>query len=199
MQNELLYLLKATKNQWIVDNVNRGVISIVAIFLCYYIGIAFYTSNEDFTFATAMYFTTQTMTTVGYGDIELMHASSRWFGIVFIITCVLIFATALNNFGIIYGNIMMQRKRAILLTSFTGEKLKALAKSEKGIDKYEFVLEILVETGAIDRDMDVAPLLLVQWEEKFDRYSYLLTKYFLEICRAWFYERWGFKIGGIFS
>ena len=32
---------------------------------------------------------------------------------------------------------------------------------EKGVNKYEFVVEILVEIGAVDREMDVTPLLLV--------------------------------------
>ena len=161
IQDLIIKAIHSTGNPWILQNVNKGFVSIVSILLLYYIGISFYTSNEGFTFATAMYFTTQTMTTVGYGDIELKYDSSRWFGIFFIYASVLTFATALNTFGVIYGSMLLLRRRNILLNSIKGENLRELAGGDGGINRHQFVLEILIELGMIDRALDVEPLLQV--------------------------------------
>ena len=161
IQDAIIQAIHSSGNPWIMQNVNKGFVSIVSIIVLYYIGISFYTSNEDFTFVTAMYFTTQTMTTVGYGDIELKYDSSRWFGIFFIYASVLTFATALNTFGVIYGSMMLLRRRNILLNSVKGENLRQLAGGEGGVNRHQFVLEILIELGMIDRQLDVEPLMQV--------------------------------------
>lgn len=162
VQNEILLTVKsmAHGNPWILQNVSKGVISIVAIFIVYYVGIAFYTSNEDFTFATAIYFTTQTMTTVGFGDLCISQDSSRVFGIFFIICSVLTMATALNEFGIIYGSFMHVRRRNQLLNEMVkGDGLRHLAGGGGGVSKHMFVLEILIELGVVDREADIEPLM----------------------------------------
>ena len=46
-----------------------GVVSFVALFVLYITtGVIFYTQYEKWTFVTALYFTTVTLCTVGYGD-----------------------------------------------------------------------------------------------------------------------------------
>ena len=154
--------LHSSRHPWITRNVNKGFISILSILILYYVGISFYTSNENFSFLTAMYFTTETMTTVGYGDIDLKYDSSRWFGIFFIYASVLTFATALNTFGVIYGSMMLVRRRNILLNSVRGESLRQLAGGDGGVNQHQFVLEVLIELGMIDRDLDVEPLIKVK-------------------------------------
>ena len=41
------------------------------------VGVAYYSTNEEWTGATAFYWTIITMTTVGFGDLEIKHESTR--------------------------------------------------------------------------------------------------------------------------
>jgi Ion channel len=115
------------------------------------------------------------MTTVGYGDITVTKESTRWFGVFFILLCVLVFATALNTFGVIYGDVMLVRKRKNLFKkSINLARLEELVANTSyshssngsgrgsGIDKFDFVIEILLQLELINRRRDVEPLLRVK-------------------------------------
>lgn len=165
-QNRILAGLKTFKffsgNHWMAANFNKGAISILAIFFCVVLGVVVYTAAEKWSFVTALYFTIVTMTTVGYGDITVTKDFTRWFGIVFILLCVLVFATALNTFGVIYGDVMLVRKRNNLFKKVVNlQRLEELASRTQGIDKFDFVIEILLQLDLINRRRDVDPLIRV--------------------------------------
>ena len=73
-----------------------------AILLMLLIGTLFYSGNEDWSTTDAAYWTVCTMTTVGYGDLIIKYDSSRVFAIFFILSCVLIYTTAVGNLIEVY-------------------------------------------------------------------------------------------------
>jgi Ion channel len=71
-----------------------GAISIGLLFL---IGTLFFSGNEEWSTLEGAYWTAQTMTSVGYGDLEIKYQSTRLFGIFFILCCCLIYTNAVGN------------------------------------------------------------------------------------------------------
>jgi hypothetical protein len=166
LQNRVLATMKQwsiiNDNQWLVQHFNRGALSILMIVLCLVLGVVVYSANEGWTFVTALYFTVVTMTTVGYGDITPQKESSRWFGIFFILLCILVFATALNTFGLILGEVMLVRKRnALFKKDVSLHRLEELGARPQGIDKFDFVMEMLTQLELINMRRDIEPLLQV--------------------------------------
>jgi hypothetical protein len=56
-------------------------------------------------------FSSQSTQTVGYGDLDIKHSSTRKFSIFFIFYCVLVFATAIQNIIDSYGEVKHHRGR----------------------------------------------------------------------------------------
>jgi hypothetical protein len=61
-------------------DIKRRLIYVVAF---YTLGCIFYMSNEDWTLIDAIYFITVTITSVGYGDLEVSNSVTQYF------TCIL--------------------------------------------------------------------------------------------------------------
>ena len=61
------------------------------------IGLLSFAVLEDWSAAKSFYWTFQTMSTVGYGDLDVKNESTRKFGIFFIFLCVLAFALVMDN------------------------------------------------------------------------------------------------------
>ena len=166
VQSKVLEWMKrwpvVNENHWVSHNINRGAISIFFIVACLVLGIIVYSTNEDWTFSNALYFTVVTMTTVGYGDVVPLKESTRWFGILFILLCVLVFATALNTFGLIIGDVMIVRKRKeIFKREVNLQRLEELSARPQGIDKFDFVMEVLMQLELVNMKRDIEPLIEV--------------------------------------
>lgn len=150
------------EHPWFNHNMNRGAISILFIVACLVLGVVVYSVNEGWSFSNALYFTVVTMTTVGYGDVVPLKESTRWFGIFFILICVLVFATALNTFGLIIGDVMIVRKRKeIFKREVNLQRLEELSSRPQGIDKFDFVMEILTQLELVNIKRDIEPLVQV--------------------------------------
>ena len=124
----------------------------------------------------ACYWTVCTMTTVGYGDLTIQYDSTRIFAIIFIMSCVLIYATAAGNIVEVYKDSITDvnaddveatgdgtdKKRSLSrLQSFSDNWVeKVLAEQNTAaVERSNFVLMVLEEKGLIDRIKDVQPLL----------------------------------------
>jgi voltage-gated potassium channel Kch len=66
-------------------------------FLYYFVGILFYSYVEGWDFETAVFFITQTVTTLGYGDVTPKTTVGRWFTVFYIFSGLLIAFSLLNE------------------------------------------------------------------------------------------------------
>ena len=147
--------------------------SLFAIGLMLLIGIIFYASNEQWSYVDATYWVVCTMTTVGYGDLEVQYDSTRVFAIFFIMSCVIIYATATGNILEVYYESINDVVADVEIgatvnnqgTHMTGrftdtwvEKVLA-EQNTTAVERSNFVLMVLEEKGLIDRKRDVRPLL----------------------------------------
>jgi hypothetical protein len=66
-------------------------------FLYYFVGILFYSYVEGWDFETAVFFITQTVTTLGYGDVTPETTVGRWFTVFYIFSGLLIAFSLLNE------------------------------------------------------------------------------------------------------
>lgn len=166
LQNRILSHVRSyfpSENAWI-SHLNRGAVSITSILACLILGIIVYSANENWSFVTACYFTVITMSTVGYGDVVPTKESTQWFTVFFIILCVLVFATALNTFGVIYGDLMLVRRRNnVFKKDVNIARLEELSNRPQGIDKFDFVVEILTQLELVNKTRDIEPLIRVRY------------------------------------
>ncbi len=54
-------------------------------------------ANEEWSYIEGTYWTVITMTSVGYGDLEVKYTSTRIFGVFFILICVCMYAAVVSN------------------------------------------------------------------------------------------------------
>ena len=128
------------------------------------IGTIFYACNESWTAAQSFYWTVQTMTTVGYGDLNIKYESTRQFSIVFIFICALAFATAIANIKETHEERRYEEMRNIAKARH--EVLFAFSDKENDdndsntIIKADpsYVLEILLTSKVVDKERDLNKL-----------------------------------------
>lgn len=145
--------------------------SLIAIFLMGLIGTLFFSSNEDWTYLDAVYWTVCTMTTVGYGDLTVKYESSRVFAIFFIFGCVLIYATAVHNLIEVYMERLNTAASQVHAPNFNKDEFKfsdewvdRILPSAEGkengetLSKSKIILLALVELGLVDQWSDIRPL-----------------------------------------
>jgi hypothetical protein len=68
-----------------------------ALCLLMLVGVWFYAVNENWSSSESFYWTIQTMTTIGYGDLLIKHDSTRIFSLFFIVICLVFYAAILQN------------------------------------------------------------------------------------------------------
>jgi uncharacterized membrane protein YwzB len=128
------------------------------------VGTIFYAVNEDWTCAMAFYWTIQTMTTVGYGDLQIKYESTRQFSIVFIFVCVLVFATAVANISDSYDERKHEDRRSIakarheVLSAFSEKDIDDTSNELNLKNDPSYILESLITSRVLDRDRDVSKL-----------------------------------------
>jgi hypothetical protein len=119
--------------------------------------------NEDMTWTTAFYFIVETASTVGYGDIELVHKSSRQFTVAFIIVSTTLVALTIRTFSA-----TLQEERQLELLEHRLRGLQSLrfnkdipVSSGDHVLKSDIVLAMLCRTGVLNHATDIAPWLQV--------------------------------------
>ena len=128
------------------------------------LGTIFYACNESWTAAQSFYWTVQTMTTVGYGDLNIKYESTRQFSIVFIFICALAFATAIANIKETHEERRYEEMRNIAKARH--EVLFAFSDKENDdndsntIVKADptYVLEVLLASKVVDKERDLNKL-----------------------------------------
>jgi hypothetical protein len=105
------------------------------------------------------------MTTVGYGDFTPLKPSSRVFSIFFIWFAVLVVTQAIFALAEFrFEQELDIEKKKTLMTKLNFQQIRNMDMDGDGtIDRAEFVLAMLMETGIITKENDVTP-----WEERFD-------------------------------
>ena len=165
--------------------------SLIAIFSMGLIGALFFSSNEDWTYIDAVYWTVCTMTTVGYGDLTIKYESSRVFAIFFIFGCVLIYATAAANLIEVYMETLNTAAAIIIdaedLNKDEGkfsdewvEKILPLGGEKEDsamLSKSKVILLALIELGIVDQKRDIKPLADVS-----DNLLFLSMSIHLSLC-----------------
>ena len=105
-----------------------------------------------------------TTTTVGYGDLTLVHDSSRVFLIFYIPLSVCVVAGALGKFTSIQFEIAAEKKKMESLNrKLDFGMLREMDKDGGGVDKCEFLAAMLVQNDICDYNNDIKP-----WLKRFD-------------------------------
>lgn len=140
-------------------------ISVFSIFFMVTLGALFFGLNEHFTVVDAIYWCVVTTTTVGYGDLRMTKVSSKVFSIFYTWISVLFVAQALGSISQARADERNEKlKNDKLSLKLNFNKIREMDLDGNGtIDRAEFVLAMLMETGVIDRAVDVIP-----WSHRFD-------------------------------
>jgi hypothetical protein len=117
------------------------------------LGALFVRWNEDVTCVDALYWSTQTVTTIGYGDINLKHESSRFFCCLYIPMAVVIVTAVIAEITNVEVDRHNDTKRQGLLSLKMTKKLAQQIDDEGGgdgvITDIEFVRYMLVKEGLV--------------------------------------------------
>lgn len=142
--------------------IQRMGVAMFSIFILLLVGALFFMANEGWGFTKAFYFAVETATTVGYGDIEPAHQSSKAFLILYLIVSTSFFSFLIGNINSLSTERRkMDRARRALNDRKLLELMPSMAK--KGhVSESEFVLAMLEHMGKINIDDDVK-----QWVDKF--------------------------------
>jgi hypothetical protein len=135
------------------------------IFIISFLGAVYFNANEGWTFISSLYWVVCSMTTVGYGDFTPLKPSSRVFSIFFIWFAVLVVTQAIFALAEFrFEQELDIEKKKTLMTKLNFQQIRNMDMDGDGtIDRAEFVLAMLMETGIITKENDVTP-----WEERFD-------------------------------
>lgn len=130
--------------------------AVLAIFILISIATIFFSCNEDFSAVDSLYFTMITMSTVGYGDINMKHASTMIFDVFFVIIGVSLLIYFLLTLGALFAKKMRRRMFKIFARKgVTMDVIKAVADPETGkAQRPDFLAYLLVHSGKV-KPMDI--------------------------------------------
>jgi len=167
-------------------------ITVVFIIFFLFLSAAIFCVLEDWTFIESLYFSVQTATTIGYGDLTFTQGSGANYVLGFYMilsTTLLVFA--FNNFRTLHEEFRKIKNMA----KYT-EKKQTLAKLKEldqgqGVPMDKFVLAVLVQLGKLDQAKDIDPwikvsiVLLVDYQFCETLFHYVLNPLCVaEISRA---------------
>eukprot|EP01032_Pedospumella_encystans_P016971 gene16971-19341_t len=141
-------------------------INIICILGSLFLASGIFVVLEDWTYAKALYFAVQTVTTVGYGDIPLNEGGTHAVVMFYTFSSTIMMAFAIRNVRSLYRE-RKQLKKSLEFAEKqqTLDKLKLLD-TGNGVPRDTFILAVLEQLGVLDRDTDIQP-----WIEKFAEYD----------------------------
>lgn len=84
-------------------------LSLLTLVLIAVLGVSVFSITEEWSGASAFYWTITTMTTVGYGDLDIKNHETRVFSIFFILFCVVEYATMIHNLQSVHSLMTLSR------------------------------------------------------------------------------------------
>jgi hypothetical protein len=151
LQEKLLVILKTSENS-ILKEMNKIGLCVTFLAIAVLMGTCFFAVNEQWSPAKAFYWTINTMTTVGYGDLQFKHKSSLLFSIFFIVYCVLVFATVVQNIYESYKEVKAHQSRISVALSIQASTVRT-ASVTLDIDSIEAAQPPNETDMALRRDM----------------------------------------------
>eukprot|EP00597_Dinobryon_sp_UTEXLB2267_P005257 CAMPEP_0170079336 /NCGR_PEP_ID=MMETSP0019_2-20121128/15742_1 /TAXON_ID=98059 /ORGANISM="Dinobryon sp., Strain UTEXLB2267" /LENGTH=348 /DNA_ID=CAMNT_0010292741 /DNA_START=198 /DNA_END=1244 /DNA_ORIENTATION=+ len=139
-------------------------VAVFVIILVYVVlGIVFIIVAKNRSFISSLYWTVQTMSTVGYGDIPLETEPERIINIFYLLIGLCIFSASLSVYNEVGDEILrLDQREKLLGRAVDVENLSFLSNRENienGVSKYDFIIGMLLQMGKIDHENDLAPLL----------------------------------------
>jgi len=132
------------------------------------IGTVCYSLIEDVTAIQAFYWSSVTVTTVGYGDVSPVTDGGKWFSIFYLLIGTVLMAKALGDIAALPLDMRRKKMEAAVLSQYGGdldpEELTEIASdpalSELGLDReqegscsrIEFVMSMLLKLEKIDKN-----------------------------------------------
>lgn len=139
--------------------------SAAMVFGLVFLGTMVFMLHEEWTFIQALYFTIETVTTVGYGDLEPTAHGSKVFLIFFIPISVCVVAGVLGSIAAMKVEMEADRKKLENLNrKLDFNMIREMDTDGNGVDKCEFLVAMLVQTGVCDKENDIDP-----WLARFDQ------------------------------
>jgi len=101
-----------------------SIIGLVIVLLS--IGTAFYHNLEGWSYVDSLYFSTTTLTTVGYGDLTPTHNISKLFTVVFILVGVGIIFASITIIGTHYIEVHLPASQKVIVERLNNNFLKKI-------------------------------------------------------------------------
>ena len=142
----------------------RGYTLGLVLLLVFFGALIVWLYEEEWSYIKSLYFIVVTVTTVGYGDIDLPREGSKVFLIFFIPISVCVVAGALGSLGAIQIEMEADKKKLESLNrKLDFNMIREMDTDGDGVDKLEFLVAMLVQNGICDKENDIDP-----WLKRFE-------------------------------
>lgn len=149
------------------------VFSCVVIFLLVFIGMLFFSALEGWSYSDSFYWTITTMTTVGYGGLDVKNETTLTFGVAFIYSCLLMYSLALQNIDQSFQVMKVQNRRTAALEGIRRSGIFNSRRSSTTMAQFlsegdcsEFVLHCLLKMEKVLLQEDLEPIVNFYMQEK---------------------------------
>ena len=144
------FLRNSAKDSTVVSTHYRTIIHTVAVIIVFSVGMIAYSSSEKWTANEAFYYVIVTMTTVGYGDQNVITESSLIFSLFYIIICVLTIASLIFYLEEINSVELLEHQMKNDIASIEMSSLGTYSDIKK--DRDHFTLQMLLKMNIISHD-----------------------------------------------
>lgn len=128
-----------------MEDYERKIVSIIGlIIIVLFTGTMVYHNLEGWSYVDSLYFSTTTLTTVGYGDLTPTHNISKLFTVVFILVGVGIILASITLIGTHYIEVHLPARQKVIVERINNNFLKKLFKKANKEDIINGINEITI-------------------------------------------------------